>query len=202
MDDSVCVLRRRAQYLSDVILSAHLPSGGEMFHFLWHRTSVILSQRRKGRQVYQVGGGCQDCRSASHCTAGHGDDWWTAVSHSRSPGCSLLYMFYKDRQEGMIRKTGRVVSNLSCGEMKDVCVWGGGRGYKHQPYQSQLSSWHQDWCSEMSFPTLWSHKVVVFQGCGGHITVTGGDFFRLHPCKYRFHAFRPNLDWRLIIFIS
>lgn len=63
--DSVCVLRRGAQYLSDVILSAHLPSGGEMFHFLWHRTSIILSQRRKGRQVYQVGGG-QDCHSASH----------------------------------------------------------------------------------------------------------------------------------------
>lgn len=62
--DSADVLRRRAQYLSDVILSAHLPSGGEMFHFLWHRTSVILSQRREGRQVYQVGGG-QDCHSAS-----------------------------------------------------------------------------------------------------------------------------------------
>lgn len=31
----------------------------------------------------------------------------------------------------------------------------------------------QDWCSEMSFPTLWWHKVVVFQRCGGHMTDTG-----------------------------
>lgn len=54
-------------------------------------------------------------------------------------------------------------------------------------------------CSQMSFPTLWWSKVVVFRGCGGHMTVTGGDL-HLCPCKCWFQPFKPNTAWHLIIF--
>lgn len=58
--------------------------------------------------------------------------------------CVLWYIFfYKDRQKGTIRKMARVVSNLSCGKMKDVGVCDKVGGHKHQPYQIQLSFWHQ-----------------------------------------------------------
>lgn len=53
-DDSVCVFA-----VEGAIFIRRNSVGtpeGEMFHSLWHRTSVILSQRRRGRQVYQVGG--------------------------------------------------------------------------------------------------------------------------------------------------
>lgn len=43
-------------FVRDVILSAHLQPGGEMFHFLWHRISITLSRSFKGHLDGQVGG--------------------------------------------------------------------------------------------------------------------------------------------------
>lgn len=63
-------------------------------------------------------------------------------STSVPPVADWYIFFYKDRQEGVVRKTERVVSNLSGGEMKGVCACGLGRvgGHKRQPYQIHLSS--------------------------------------------------------------
>ena len=114
------------------------------------------------------GGGGQDCHSASHWTAGHRDDWWTAVYSGiyfftrtdkkerleKWPGLYLIWAVVKWRMWVCVIRLVVTSTNL----IRSSCPSG---------------TKAHDWCSEMSFLTLW-HKVVVFRGCGGHITVTGG----------------------------
>lgn len=75
-----------------------------MFHFLWHNTSIILSQRRKGRQVYQAGEGL-DCRSPIEQLAmkmTDGQLWPIVIPPFPLFLLGIVYFIYKEGQEGMI----------------------------------------------------------------------------------------------------
>lgn len=91
-------------------------------------TATQGSSSLPGGCGWGVWGGGQDCHSAPHWTAGHGDDWWTAVFHLRSPCCWLVYIFFTrtDKKEWLEKQKGlcliwAVVKWRVCVRV----VWGG-----------------------------------------------------------------------------
>lgn len=105
------VLAESAVFIRVVILSAHLQSGGEMFHFLRHRISITLSRWCKGHLVDQVGGVTTvTLPSTGQLASGliDGQQWPRVASASQIDEWFIFSQGHA--QDGFLCKMGRALS--------------------------------------------------------------------------------------------
>lgn len=173
--DCVCVLQQRA------VIFIRCNSVGSPA--VWRgNVSLPLAQdihhlvtATQGSSSLPGGGGSR--LSLSYWTAGHEDDWWTAVAHSHSPippfppWHSLFYLQAETRRNDLTKVQGRIWTE----------PWVKWRVALIRS-RRLLGTKAQRWCSEMSCLTLWWYEVLVFQGCwGGSHDCSTDFFFGLHP---------------------